>query len=54
MLDPPSDGNAFGVEMGLGQAMGSFNLEEVAPYVTKLAEGDDLHELAPPEECEWA
>ena len=54
ILDPPIEGNAFGVVMGLHQEMGSFNLEEVAPYVTMTAEGDDLYELAPPEEWEWS
>ena len=54
ILDPPIEGNAFGVVMGLHQEMGSFNLKEVAPYVTMTAEGDDLYELAPPEEWEWS
>ena len=50
ILDPPIDGNAFGVVMGLHQGMGRWNVEEVARYVRMAGEGDGLYELAAAEQ----
>lgn len=53
VLDPPLEGNAFGVVMGACQEMGSFSLSEVEPHIIMRASGDELYDLAPPDGWEW-
>jgi hypothetical protein len=48
-----SDGIAFGLVCGFEDELGSFSIEEIAPYVTATAEGDNLKDCLPAPGWRW-
>tara|TARA_R110002167_G_C12229750_1_gene609664 strand:+ start:179 stop:451 length:273 start_codon:yes stop_codon:yes gene_type:complete len=57
-LEKPEDQESrnyrFGLVMGVATEMGMVDVNEVLPYATLVAVGDELNELMPAEGWEWS